>query len=89
MSRKQFIPHSGSHEKKQSRTVQKAELSKQKEEYELQKTEFDEAQQAQQQVEMPTPTEEDKAQLKKLTIYAAIGLVALLALMFYFFVGRE
>ncbi len=91
MSRKQFIPHSGSHEKKTNRTEQKAELAQQREDYEKQKAEFDAAQaaQQQQQVEMPAPTEEDKEQLRRLAIYAAAGLFALLALMFYFFVVRE
>ncbi len=93
MSRKQFVPHSGSHEKKTTRTEQKAELAKQREDYDKQKAEFDAAQAAQQaaqeQLALPTATAEDKEQLRKLAIYSAIGLFALLALMFYFFVVRE
>ena len=86
MSRKQYTPPSQTHSKKQTRREQKTELAEQRKKYEEQKAEQD-AQQVETDTSLPMPTEEDKAQLRKLATWSAVGILVLLALMYWTFVS--
>ncbi len=86
MSRKQYTPPSQTHSKKQTRSEQKAELAEQRKKYEEQQAE-QQAQQTEVDTSLPMPTEEDKAQLRKLALWSAVGILLLLALMYWTFIS--
>jgi Fe2+ transport system protein B len=84
MSRKQYLPPAKTHEGKNTRKKEKEELAKQQAEFQAQQ------ELVEQPVEQETtviPTEEDKAQLRKLIIFSSVGIGLLLFVMYYLFVS--
>ncbi len=78
MSRKQFGPTGSSHEKKLTRKERKI-LAKE--------NPIISPTTQEQPVLVSAPTESEKKQLRNLTLYAVIGLVLLMALMYYSFIS--
>ncbi len=77
MSRKQFVPHQGSHEKKLTRKERKE-----------QKLENSISTGNNEPVMVTAPDENDKKQLRNLTIISVIGLALLMVLMYMLFVSQ-
>jgi len=75
MSRKQYIPHGSSHEKKLTRKERK------------QQAKDNPIVQTEQPMMVSAPTEEDRKQLRKYTILGVAALVLLMALMYYIFIS--
>jgi hypothetical protein len=80
MSRKQYTPHGSSHEKKMSRKERK----KFAEENPIVNTG-----QSREPDMVTAPTEEDKKQLRNLTLFFVIGLLILLVLMYVVFISSN
>ena len=76
MSRKQYIPHGSSHEKKLTRK-ERREQAKNNPIF----------QQTEQPLMVSAPTETDKRQIRMLTIVGVSGLVVLMLLMYYIFIN--
>ena len=76
MSRKQYVPHQGSHQKKTTRKERKKELA----ENPIVNNEAP--------ILVTAPDESDKKQLRNLTIFAVAGLFLLLILMYFVFVSQ-
>lgn len=74
MSRKQYRPSGGSHEKKVTRKERK-------------KMRAENPVNAEGNLEVIAPDENDKKQLRNLTIFSIIGLIALMILMYFIFVS--
>ena len=74
MSRKQYVPHQGSHQKKVTRKERKQQL--------LENPINNEGP-----IVVTAPDENDKKQLKNLTFFAVVGLFLLLILMYFVFVS--
>lgn len=73
MSRKQYKPHVGSHERKLSKKERKAQLEQNRPQEVLQ--------------EEVVPTEEDTIQIKNLALYSVIGISLVLILMYWLFMN--
>jgi len=74
MSRKQYVPHGSSHEKKLTRKERKQQAK-----------DNPIVQQPGQPLMVSAPTESDKRQLRILTIVGIAGIVLLMLVMFYIF----
>ncbi|MCH2046239.1 MAG: hypothetical protein MK212_19145 [Saprospiraceae bacterium] len=75
MARHQYSPPGKSHEKRETRKERKVRRKELLEKQEAARVPTEEI----------APTEEDKVQLKNLGWYATIGILAILALMYYLF----
>jgi hypothetical protein len=80
MSRKQFSPHGSSHEKKMTRKERKKFAEENPIVNSNQNTVPD---------MVSAPTEEDKKQLKNLTLFFVVGLILLLGLMYFVFISSR
>ena len=78
MSRKQYIPHGSSHEKKLTRKERREQAKNNPI-----------VQQTEQPQMVSAPTETDKRQIRILTIVGFAGLVVLMLLMFYIFINSK
>ena len=76
MSRKQYIPHGSSHEKKLTRKERREQAKNNPI-----------VQQTEQPLMVSAPTETDKRQIRILTIVGFAGLVVLMLLMYYIFIN--
>jgi hypothetical protein len=76
MSRKQYIPHGSSHEKKLTRKERREQAKNNPI-----------VQQTEQPLMVSAPTETDKRQIRMLTIVGVSGLVVLMLLMYYIFIN--
>jgi Fe2+ transport system protein B len=85
MSRKQYAPPAKTHEVKKTRKEAQAELKAEREKFEQ---EQGVVQSTTTEVEAPPasePTEDERAQLIRLLIFAVVGTVLLLAFMYWIF----
>jgi len=78
MSRKQYIPHGSSHEKKLTRKERREQAKNNPI-----------VQQTEQPLMVSAPTETDKRQIRILTIVGVAGLVVLMLLMYYIFINSK
>jgi hypothetical protein len=78
MSRKQYIPHGSSHEKKLTRKERREQAKNNPI-----------VQQTEQPLMVSAPTETDKRQIRILTIVGFAGLVVLMLLMYYIFINSK
>jgi Fe2+ transport system protein B len=87
MSRKQYAPPAKTHEVKKTRKEAQAELKAEREKFEQEQGALQPTTEIVEPAPASEPTEDERAQLKRLLIFAIIGTVLLLAFMYWIFVS--